>query len=96
MKVSSISSRACMMECFTSTFVMGSMVPVGSSRITILGSRISTCASATRRASSGTAIAPAPTARWSAMIHAQHYDYNTFVKETEEIGAHLQKAMAKH
>ena len=35
------------------------------------------------------------TARWSAMIHAQHYDYNTFVKETEEIGAHLQKAMAK-
>ncbi len=35
------------------------------------------------------------TARWSAMIHAQQYDYNTFVKETEEIGAHLQKAMAK-
>ncbi len=36
------------------------------------------------------------TARWSAMIHAQHYDYNTFVKETEEIGAHLQKAARKH
>ncbi len=35
------------------------------------------------------------TSRWSAMIHAQHYDYNTFVKETEQIGAHLQKAMSK-
>ena len=35
------------------------------------------------------------TARWSVMIHAQHYDYNTFVKETEEIGAHLQKAARK-
>ncbi len=33
------------------------------------------------------------TARWSSMIHAQHYDYNTFVKETEQIGAHLEKAM---
>jgi len=31
------------------------------------------------------------TSRWSSMIHAQHYDYNTFAKETEEIGAHLQK-----
>lgn len=33
--------------------------------------------------------------RWSAMIHAQHYDYNTFAKETEQIGAHLQKATGK-
>lgn len=42
-----------------------------------------------------TAFMASYTARWSAMIHAQHYDYNTFVKETEEIGAHLQKAMGK-
>lgn len=35
------------------------------------------------------------TSRWSAMIHAQHYDYNTFAKETEQIGAHLQKAAGK-
>lgn len=35
------------------------------------------------------------TARWSVMIHAQHYDYNTFAKETEQIGAHLQKAAGK-
>lgn len=33
--------------------------------------------------------------RWSAMIHAQHYDYNTFARETEQIGAHLQKAAGK-
>lgn len=35
------------------------------------------------------------TSRWSAIIHAQNYDYNTFVKETEEIGVHLQKAMSQ-
>ena len=34
-------------------------------------------------------------ARWSAMIHAQHYDYDTFEKETHQIGAHLQKMMSK-
>jgi AhpD family alkylhydroperoxidase len=33
--------------------------------------------------------------RWSAMIHAQHYDYATFEKETHQIGAHLKKAMSK-
>jgi AhpD family alkylhydroperoxidase len=34
------------------------------------------------------------TARWSAMIHAQHYDYDTFVDEFEQIGAHLQGQQA--
>ena len=34
------------------------------------------------------------TARWSAMIHAQHYDYDTFVDEFERIGAHLQGQQA--
>ena len=32
------------------------------------------------------------TSRWSAMIHAQHYPYETFAKETEQIGAYLSKA----
>jgi len=32
--------------------------------------------------------------RWSAMIHAQHYDYDTFEKETHQIGAHLRKALS--
>ncbi len=32
--------------------------------------------------------------RWSAMIHAQHYDYNTFEKEVHQIGEHLKKAMS--
>ncbi len=34
------------------------------------------------------------TSRWSAMIHAQHYDYDTFEKETHQIGDHLKKAMS--
>jgi len=33
--------------------------------------------------------------RWSAMIHAQHYDYATFESETHQIGAHLKKMMSK-
>jgi AhpD family alkylhydroperoxidase len=31
------------------------------------------------------------TARWSSMIHAQRYDYDTFVDEFEQIAAHLQE-----
>jgi len=35
------------------------------------------------------------TSFWSSMIHAQHYDYNTFQKEVERIGAYLQKNTGK-
>ena len=35
------------------------------------------------------------TARWSAMIHAQNYDYQTFANELERIGEHLTKAAKK-
>jgi AhpD family alkylhydroperoxidase len=35
------------------------------------------------------------TSRWSAMIHAQHYDYDTFAKETQQIGAYLNKGAKK-
>lgn len=31
------------------------------------------------------------TARWSAMIHAQHYDSDTFEDEVHQIGAFLQE-----
>ncbi len=41
------------------------------------------------------AMVASMTSRWSAIIHAQHYDYETFVKETEQIGAHLQRTMGK-
>jgi AhpD family alkylhydroperoxidase len=34
------------------------------------------------------------TARWSSMIHAQHYDYDTFVEEFGRIGAFLQEQQA--
>lgn len=33
------------------------------------------------------------TSRWSAMIHAQEYDLDTFEAETEQIGEHLQSQM---
>ena len=35
------------------------------------------------------------TSRWSSMIHAQHYLYETFAKETEQIGAYVSKAAKK-
>ena len=35
------------------------------------------------------------TSRWSAMIHAQNYDYDTFVKETQQIGQYLSKGGKK-
>ena len=35
------------------------------------------------------------TSRWSAMIHAQHYDYDTFAKETQQIGEYLSKSPKK-
>jgi len=35
------------------------------------------------------------TSRWSSMIHAQHYDYETFAKETEQIGQYVSKASKK-
>jgi AhpD family alkylhydroperoxidase len=41
------------------------------------------------------AMLASQTARWSAIIHAQHYDYDTFEKELGKIGEHLQKTMGK-
>ncbi len=35
------------------------------------------------------------TARWSAIIHAQHYPYEVFAKETEQIGSYLSKTAKK-
>ena len=35
------------------------------------------------------------TSRMSAMIHAQNYDYDTFAKETDQIGKHLAKTLKK-
>ena len=42
-----------------------------------------------------TAFLASYTARWSAFIHAQHYDYETFKKEFEQIGEHLQRKMSR-
>ncbi|MCZ7392327.1 MAG: carboxymuconolactone decarboxylase family protein [Candidatus Methanoperedens sp.] len=36
-----------------------------------------------------TAFLASYTARWSAIIHAQHYDYDTFAREFEKIGEYL-------
>jgi AhpD family alkylhydroperoxidase len=35
------------------------------------------------------------TARWSAMLHALQYNYDTFVKEVHQIGEHAKKASKK-
>jgi AhpD family alkylhydroperoxidase len=35
------------------------------------------------------------TSRWSAMIHAQHYPYEKFAEETEQIGQYLSKKAKK-
>lgn len=35
------------------------------------------------------------TSRWSAIIHAQHYDYEKFKEEFEQIGEYLQKMAQK-
>lgn len=35
------------------------------------------------------------TARWSAIIHAQHYDWNVFEKEAQQIGDYLSKKAKK-
>src|SRR3989304_283288 len=35
------------------------------------------------------------TARWSAIIHAEHYDYQKFKDEFEKIGEYLKKTMKK-
>lgn len=42
-----------------------------------------------------TAFLASYTARWSAIIHAQHYDYETFKDEFEQIGEYLQETMQK-
>jgi AhpD family alkylhydroperoxidase len=42
-----------------------------------------------------TAFLASYTSRWSAMIHAQNYSYDTFAKETQQIGEYLSKAAKK-
>jgi AhpD family alkylhydroperoxidase len=35
------------------------------------------------------------TARWSAMLHAMRYDYDTFAKEVQQVGENAKKKAAK-
>lgn len=46
---------------------------------------------ATEEEFSETAFLASYSSRWSAMIHAQNYDYDTFEEEVHKIGAHLRK-----
>lgn len=48
---------------------------------------------ATKEEFSEVAFLASFTTRWSAMIHAQHYDYDTFATEVHQIGAYLKKKM---
>ena len=38
-----------------------------------------------------TGVLASLTTRWSAMIHAQQYDYDTFVDEVHQIGAFVEE-----
>lgn len=40
------------------------------------------------------AVLASLTTRWSAMLHAQHYDYDTFMDEFEQIGTFLHEQQA--
>lgn len=37
------------------------------------------------------AVVVAESAFWSNILHVQNYDYNTFVKELQQIGEHMSK-----
>jgi len=37
------------------------------------------------------ALVVAESAFWSNILHVQNYDYNTFVKELQQIGEHMSK-----
>ena len=37
------------------------------------------------------AVVVADSAFWSNILHVQNYDYNTFVKELQQIGEHMSK-----
>ncbi len=50
---------------------------------------------ATQEELSETAYLASLTARWSAMIHAQNYDMETFVKEVDQIAKHLTKTYGR-
>jgi AhpD family alkylhydroperoxidase len=50
---------------------------------------------ATEKEISETVFLASYTSRWSAMIHAQNYDYQKFKDEFEQIGKHLQKTTRK-
>ncbi len=50
---------------------------------------------ATEEELSEVAVLAGLTARWSAMIHAQNYDLDTFEEELEQVGAHLQNQPAE-
>ncbi len=50
---------------------------------------------ATEKEFAETAFLASYIARWSAIIHVQHYDYDTFAREMEKIDDHLTKTAKK-
>jgi AhpD family alkylhydroperoxidase len=60
----------------------------------LMHTAMATMAGATDKEMSEVAFLASYTARWSAMLHALQYDYDTFAKEVRQIGDYAMK-MAK-
>ena len=61
----------------------------------LMHTAMATLSGATDREMAEVAFLASLTARWSAMLHALQYDYDTFSKEVHQIGEHAQKAAKK-
>jgi AhpD family alkylhydroperoxidase len=62
---------------------------------TLMHTAMATLGGATDKEMAEVAFLASFTARWSAMLHALQYNYDTFSKEVHQIGAHAKKAAKK-
>jgi AhpD family alkylhydroperoxidase len=61
----------------------------------LMHTAMATLSGATDKEMAEVAFLASFTARWSAMLHALQYNYNTFVKEVHQIGEYAKKAKKK-
>jgi AhpD family alkylhydroperoxidase len=61
----------------------------------LMHTAMATLSGATDKEMAEVAFLASYTSRWSAMLHALQYNYDTFVKEIHQIGEYAQKAKKK-
>jgi AhpD family alkylhydroperoxidase len=61
----------------------------------LMHTAMATLSGATDKEMAEVAFLASYTSRWSAMLHALQYNYDTFVKEVHQIGEYAQKAKKK-